>query len=93
MLFIKESGKLTREDSEYLSRYKELEEAMEHFDKLSQEEKLQQAALDKYLTELTHELDRQGIEEEKEQAIQQSLQQGIKQGLQQGRKEVILSML
>ena len=103
--FIKESGNLTREDCEYLSRYKELEEAMKHFYKLSEEEKIKQAALDKYLTELTHELDRQGIEEKLEKGMKEGIQKGMKEGVvkgieqgrEQGRKEgkadLILKML
>ena len=37
---------------------------MKHFDKLSQEEKLQQIALDQHMTEVIHDLDRSGWIEE-----------------------------
>ena len=82
--FLKKSGELTKEDRKCLSRHKELEEAMKHFDKLSQEEKLQQIALDQHMTEVIHDLDRSGWIEE---GMQKGLQKGREQGMQQGREE------
>ena len=92
--FLKKSGKLTKEDRKYLSRHEELKEAMKHFDKLSQEEKLQQIALDQHMTEVIHGLDRSGwIEEGRTQGRQegrtQGRQEGKKQGKQEGREEGI----
>ena len=76
--FLKKSGELTKEDRKHLSRHKELEEAMKHFDKLSQEEKLQQIALDQHMTEVIHDLDRSGW---------------IEEGMQEGIEDLILKML
>ena len=55
---------------------------MKHFDKLSQEEKLQQIALDQHMTEVIHDLDRSGW-----------IEQGREQGMQEGREDLILKML
>ena len=83
--FLKKSGELTKEDRKCLSRHKELEEAMKHFDKLSQEEKLQQIALDQHMTEVIHDLDRSGwIEEGMQKGIQKGREQGIQEGMEQG---------
>ena len=82
--FLKKSGELTKEDRKHLSRHKELEEAMKHFDKLSQEEKLQQIALDQHMTEVIHDLDRSGWIEE---GMQKGRQEGIERGMQKGREE------
>ena len=58
---------------------------MKHFDKLSQEEKLQQIALDQHMTEVIHDLDRSGwIEEGMQKGIEQGMQKGIEQGMQKG---------
>ena len=96
--FLKKSGELTKEDRKCLSRHKELEEAMKHFDKLSQEEKLQQIALDQHMTEVIHDLDRSGwIEEGMQKGLQkgreEGVQEGIERGMQQGREDLILKML
>ena len=80
--FLKKSGKLTKEDRRYLSRHEELKEAMKHFDKLSQEEKLQQIALDQHMTEVIHDLDRSGWIEE-----------GRQKGVQEGIEDLILKMI
>ena len=83
--FLKKSGELTKEDRKCLSRHKELEEAMKHFDKLSQEEKLQQIALDQHMTEVIHDLDRSGwIEEGMQKGRQEGMQEGIEKGIQKG---------
>ena len=83
--FLKKSGELTKEDRKCLSRHEELEEAMKHFDKLSQEEKLQQIALDQHMTEVIHDLDRSGwIEEGMQKGIQKGIEQGREQGIQEG---------
>ena len=83
--FLKKSGELTKEDRKHLSRHKELEEAMKHFDKLSQEEKLQQIALDQHMTEVIHDLDRSGwIEEGMQKGIEKGMQKGIEKGMQKG---------
>ena len=88
--FLKKSGELTKEDRKCLSRHKELEEAMKHFDKLSQEEKLQQIALDQHMTEVIHDLDRSGwIEEGMQKGIQKGMQKGIQKGIEQGREQGI----
>jgi len=63
-----------REDEECLSRHKDTEETMDHFDKLSKEEKLRNIALDYFMVEVIggshrwkssveviHGLDRSGI--------------------------------
>ena len=84
--FLKKSGELTKEDRKCLSRHKELEEAMKHFDKLSQEEKLQQIALDQHMTEVIHDLDKSGW-------IEQGREEGRKEGIEQGREDLILKML
>ena len=100
--FLKKSGKLTKEDRKCLSRHEELEEAMKHFDKLSQEEKLQQIALDQHMTEVIHDLDRSGwIEEGRKQGMQEGIekgreegiQKGIEKGMQKGIEDLILKML
>ena len=96
--FLKKSGSLTREDRESLSRYEELEEAMSHFDKLSQDERMRNMALDQHIAEVIHDLDRSGwIEQGREEGIQQGIHQGREEGLQQGRQEerqqVVLNML
>ena len=88
--FLKKSGKLTKEDRKCLSRHEELEEAMKHFDKLSQEEKLQQIALDQHMTEVIHDLDRSGWIEE---GRQKGIQKGREEGMQEGREDLILKML
>ena len=86
--FLKKSGELTKEDRKHLSRHKELEEAMKHFDKLSQEEKLQQIALDQHMTEVIHDLDRSGwIEEGMQKGRQEGMQQGMQKGMQKGREQ------
>ena len=88
--FLKKSDKLTKEDRECLSRHKELKEAMKHFDRLSQEDKLQQIALAQHMTEVIHDLDKSGwIEQGREEGIQQGMQQGIEQGMQQGMQQGI----
>ena len=88
--FLKKSGELTKEDRKCLSRHKELEEAMKHFDKLSQEEKLQQIALDQHMTEVIHDLDRSGwIEEGMQKGIEKGMQKGIEKGIQKGREQGI----
>ena len=104
--FLKKSGSLTREDRESLSRYEELEEAMSHFDKLSQDERMRNMALDQHMAEVIHDLDRSGwIEQGREEGIQQGIQQGrtegreegLQQGIHRGREEgiqqVVLNML
>ena len=92
--FLKKSGELTKEDRKCLSRHKELEEAMKHFDKLSQEEKLQQIALDQHMTEVIHDLDRSGwIEEGRQEGREEGVQEGIERGRQEGREDLILKML
>jgi len=63
---------------------------MKHFDKLSQEEKLQQIALDQHMTEVTHDLDKSGRIEE---GRQKGMQEGIEKGRQKGREDLILKML
>ena len=65
---------------------------MKHFDKLSQEEKLQQIALDQHMTEVIHDLDRSGwIEEGRQKGLQkgreEGVQKGIERGMQKGREE------
>ena len=90
--FLKKSGSLTREDRECLSRHEELEEAMSHFDKLSQDERMRNMALDQHMAEVIHDLDRSGwIEQGREEGMQQGreegLQQGREEGMQQGREE------
>ena len=88
--FLKKSGELTKEDRKCLSRHKELEEAMKHFDKLSQEEKLQQIALDQHMTEVIHDLDRSGwIEEGMQKGIEKGMQKGIQKGIEQGMQKGI----
>ena len=96
--FLKKSGSLTREDRECLSRYEELEEAMSHFDKLSQDERMRNMALDQHMAEVIHDLDRSGwIEQGREEGIQQGIQQGrtegreegLQQGIQRGREQGI----
>ena len=104
--FLKKSGKLTKEDRKYLSRHEELKEAMKHFDKLSQEEKLQQIALDQHMTEVIHDLDRsgwieqgrkegmqEGIERGMQQGREEGMQEGREEGMQEGREDLILKML
>ena len=104
--FLKKSGKLTKEDRKHLSRHEELEEAMKHFDKLSQEEKLQQIALDQHMTEVIHDLDRsgwieegiqkgrkQGMQEGIEKGMQKGMQEGMQKGMQEGIEDLILKML
>ena len=88
--FLKKSGELTKEDRKCLSRHEELKEAMKHFDKLSQEEKLQQIALDQHMTEVIHDLDRSGWIEE---GRQKGIQKGREEGMQEGREDLILKML
>jgi len=75
---------------------------MKHFDKLSQEEKLQQIALDQHMTEVIHDLDRsgwieegvqEGIEKGMQKGREEGVQEGIEKGMQQGREELILKML
>ena len=96
--FLKKSGSLTREDRESLSRHEELEEAMSHFDKLSQDERMRNMALDQHMAEVIHDLDRSGwIEQGREEGLQQGRTEGREEGLQQGRQEerqqVVLNML
>ena len=79
---------------------------MKHFDKLSQEEKLQQIALDQHMTEVIHDLDRsgwieegmqkgrkEGREEGMQEGIEKGMQKGKEQGRQEGREDLILKML
>ena len=88
--FLKKSGSLTREDRECLSRHEELEEAMSHFDKLSQDERMRNMALDQHMAEVIHDLDRSGwIEQGKEEGIQQGREEGLQQGIHRGREEGI----
>ena len=75
--FIGRSGDLTREDREYLSRDEEIKEVMEHFAKLSEEEKLQEIAFDKWRSEMDYRLDRSGW-----------IEFGEKKGLQKGREGI-----
>ena len=71
---------------------------MKHFDKLSQEEKLQQIALDQHMTEVIHDLDRsgwieQGRQEGRKEGMQEGREQGRQEGREQGREDLILKML
>ena len=92
--FIRKSDKLTKGDREYLSRYKELEEAMEHFDKLSKEEKIQSAVLDKWRNEMFNILDKSGwIEFGEERGIKKGIKKGIEKGRQEGLLKVAVKML
>ena len=90
--FLKKSDNLTKEDRECLSRHKELKEAMKHFDRLSQEDKLQQIALAQHMTEVIHDLDKsgwikQGREEGREEGMQEGIEQGMQQGIEQGMQQ------
>ena len=88
--FLKKSGSLTREDPECLSRHEELEEAMSHFDKLSQDERMRNMALDQHMAEVIHDLDRSSwIEQGREEGIQR----GRTEGREEGRTDLILKML
>jgi len=92
--FIKESDKLTREDRKSLSRHKELEEAMDHFDKLSKEERLKNIALDRHMTEVIHNLDRSGwIQQGREEGREEGREQGREEGREEGQINLILKML
>ena len=83
--FLKESGKLTREDRESLSRHKKMEEAMEHFDKLSNEERIRRnRELDEHMSEVIYQLNKQGIEEKLQKRMKQGMEKGMKQGMKQG---------
>ena len=75
---------------------------MSHFDKLSQDERMRNMALDQHMAEVIHDLDRSGwIEQGREEGLQrgreEGMQQGKEEGLQQGRQEerqqVVLNML
>ena len=63
-----------------------MEEAMEHFDKLSQEKRLKNIALDRHIAEVIHDLDKSGW-------IQQGREEGIQQGREEKLQEVIWNML
>ena len=96
--FIKEAGKLNKEDRKYLSRFKEMEEAMEHFDKLKDDERIKRnRELDEHMSEVIYHLHKQGVEEKiqksLEKGVQQGMQQGMQQGLKQARKELVFNML
>ena len=92
--FIGRSGDLTSRDKDNLSKHEEMEEAMEYFYELTQEEKLRQKALDDWRNDMFNHLNKVGWREEgMKEGIEEGIKRGIEKGMEKGREELILSML
>ena len=87
---LRESGKITREEYEILSKDEEMKMALDHLEELSRDEQLRQEAFTRKINEVAYGLDRAGLIEE---GLQKGRVEGLQEGLQKGLYKVALNML
>ena len=75
---------MTEAEYHYLSKDEELKMALEHLNRLSEDERLEQEALSRDLSEMTQYLHEKGLREEGEA---EGLAKGKAEGLAEGEKE------
>ena len=85
--FLKRAGKdLTEKEKDFLLKNKETKMALEHLEKMSQDESLREVALDREKNMLAIALDRKGL-------LQEGREEGKEEGFQKAQKAIVLNML
>ena len=91
---LKVGENLTKEEKAFLLKHKDTKMALEHLEKMSQNEILRERALAREKNWLAYHLDKrgmlkQGMEKGLKQGMEKGLKQGMEKGLKKGREEGI----